>query len=312
MKNPLVSVIIPNYNHARYLEKRILSVLNQSYNNFEVIILDDKSTDDSIRIIDKYSSNPLVSNVVINSVNSGSTFIQWDRGFLLAKGELIWIAESDDYCEPDLLEKLVSAYKSNDRCVVAYCSSQYVDSEDNELPTVAISAKHISTYTGERFIKHKMAYGSAIWNASSAIFDKKVALSLSKEYQTYKACGDRLFWIKMAEKGNVIHLNESLNYFRQHLNKVSPRRFRDGTSMSEEYQIHSYLCKKKYISGLRHVYILSLYYDKIYKGDFDEPSIKMQLMQLWKFNNPFKRISIKLLSRVYIYISLYILRTKPL
>ena len=102
--NSLVSVIIPNYCHAQYLDQRIQSVLEQTYQNFEVIILDDKSTDNSLEVIDKYRSHPKVAKVIINEVNSGSPFKQWERGINEASGDIIWIAESDDYCTPDFLE----------------------------------------------------------------------------------------------------------------------------------------------------------------------------------------------------------------
>ena len=97
MRMPLVTVIIPNYNHAKYLRQRIDTVLNQTYTSFEVIILDDCSTDNSKDIILSYKDNPHISNIVLNSENSGSTFKQWNKGFELAKGDYIWIAESDDY-----------------------------------------------------------------------------------------------------------------------------------------------------------------------------------------------------------------------
>lgn len=88
MNNPLVSVIIPNYCHARYLDERITSVLNQTYENFEVIILDDCSPDDgaSKAVIEKYSDNSHISHIVFNEQNSGSTFKQWNKGFQLSKG----------------------------------------------------------------------------------------------------------------------------------------------------------------------------------------------------------------------------------
>ena len=118
MNNPLVSVIIPNYCHAQYLDQRIQSVLNQTYQNFEVIILDDCSPDDgaSKAVIEKYRDNTHVSQIVYNEVNTGSTFKQWEKGFLIAKGELIWIAESDDYCELNLLEELVALYAKYPNC----------------------------------------------------------------------------------------------------------------------------------------------------------------------------------------------------
>ena len=114
MTNPLVSVIIPNYNHAKFLKERIESVLNQTYKNFEIIILDDKSTDDSVGIIKQYADNNYVKHILINEKNSGSPFRQWLKGFELAKGELIWIAESDDSCENSFLYTLVSEFRQNE------------------------------------------------------------------------------------------------------------------------------------------------------------------------------------------------------
>lgn len=105
----MISVIIPNYNHAPYLKQRIDSVLNQTYTDMEVIILDDKSTDNSIEIIEQYRSHPKVVQIELNKQNSGTTFKQWQKGISLAKGEYIWIAESDDYADETFLEKVVGS-----------------------------------------------------------------------------------------------------------------------------------------------------------------------------------------------------------
>ncbi len=83
----MISVIIPNYNHAFYLEQRIESILSQNFKDFEVIILDDKSTDNSKEIIEKYRNHPPhISTIIYNEANSGSTFIQWNKGVSLSKG----------------------------------------------------------------------------------------------------------------------------------------------------------------------------------------------------------------------------------
>ena len=104
--NPKVSVIVPNYNHASYLKQRIDSILNQTFQDFEVIILDDCSTDNSLEVLSHYKNHNKVSHCVFNDTNSGSTFKQWDKGIQLAKGEWIWIAESDDWAEPEFLETI--------------------------------------------------------------------------------------------------------------------------------------------------------------------------------------------------------------
>ena len=110
---PLVSVVIPNYCHSKYLEQRIESVINQTYKNIEIIILDDCSPDEgaSKAVIEKYRNKPLISHIVYNEVNSGSTFKQWNKGIVLAKGELVWIAESDDFAKETMLEELVPLFE---------------------------------------------------------------------------------------------------------------------------------------------------------------------------------------------------------
>ena len=95
MKTPKVSVILPNYNHAPYLCERLESILTQTYKDFELLILDDGSTDDSYQIIARYERRARV-RVLVNSTNSGSAFSQWNLGISLASGEYVWIAESDD------------------------------------------------------------------------------------------------------------------------------------------------------------------------------------------------------------------------
>lgn len=91
--HPLVSIIIPNYNHAKYLDERIESCINQTFQDFEIIILDDCSPDNSKEVIEKYRNHPKVTNIIYNTTNSGSTFIQWNKGFEPAKGKYIWIGE---------------------------------------------------------------------------------------------------------------------------------------------------------------------------------------------------------------------------
>lgn len=66
MNNPLVSIIIPNYNHSQFLDERIQSVLNQTYRIFELIILDDNSTDNSLEVINRYKDDSHVSHIVVN------------------------------------------------------------------------------------------------------------------------------------------------------------------------------------------------------------------------------------------------------
>src|SRR5262245_42246739 len=126
---PKVTVVIPNYNYARYLPRRIESVLGQTFGDFEVLLLDDASIDESREVIARYAGDPRV-RTIFNDRNSGSTFKQWNRGFREARGEYIWIAESDDYADLSLLAKLVDRLDGHPSVGLAYCQSWVVDTDD--------------------------------------------------------------------------------------------------------------------------------------------------------------------------------------
>lgn len=189
MNNPLVSVIIPNYNHARFLDERIQSVLNQTYQNFELIILDDKSTDNSVEIINNYKNNPHVSQIAVNENNSGSTFKQWHKGFELAKGEIIWIAESDDSCDKELLETLVKLYTENN-AVLVFCRSCKYETDGRK--SIFLHQDYLLgdiIMSGREFVSDYMVQKNAVANASSAIFSRTIAMSLDRQYMTMRGGG---------------------------------------------------------------------------------------------------------------------------
>ena len=127
---PKVSIIIPNYNHARYLRQRIDSVLQQTYQDFEIILMDDCSTDESRTILSEYAGDPRV-RIEFNEKNSGSPFRQWRKGIALATGRYIWIAESDDYADETLLEALVSRLDADSSITLCNCRSWRVTPEGN-------------------------------------------------------------------------------------------------------------------------------------------------------------------------------------
>src|SRR6266403_3876930 len=106
--HPRVSVVVPNYNHARFLRQRLDSIVGQTFQDFELILLDDCSTDESQSILREYATDSRV-RLEFNEKNSGSTFKQWNKGARLARGKYVWIAESDDYADEGLVERLVRA-----------------------------------------------------------------------------------------------------------------------------------------------------------------------------------------------------------
>ena len=103
---PKVSVILPNYNYERYLSQRLLSVLRQTYRPYEVLFLDDCSTDESVGVAERILGSFDISFRIIRNTSNQGTFKQWIRGIREARGDLVWIAEADDFCEEGFLEVL--------------------------------------------------------------------------------------------------------------------------------------------------------------------------------------------------------------
>lgn len=222
--SPTVSVIIPNYNHAPYLKERIDSVLNQTYQDFEVIILDDCSPDNSVEVIEQYRSNPHVSHILINEQNTRNTFIQWERGISMAKGRYIWIAESDDVAEPQLLETLIGQLEQHPDASVAFCHSRLIDADGallSEQNTKNPAQPGQITIDGScTFLRHLLIF-NYIYNASMAVFRRDVYDRANPDYKQFRYCGDWHFWASVCAAGRVIEVYDMLSRFRQHQRKVT-------------------------------------------------------------------------------------------
>lgn len=284
MNNCLVSVIIPNYKHAKFLNERIQSVLNQTYQNFELIILDDCSPDDgaSRNIIERYRNNPHVSQIVYNEVNSGSTFKQWHKGFELAKGDLVWIAESDDSCDKHLLAKLIKGFEQTDT-VFSFCKSYAYDAYGNKTKFKFQSSLKTSFYLpGKEFIAKYLSKYNLVANASSVIFKKEAAISIDKQYLNMKAEGDWLLWIEMAELGNVYFVNEELNYFRLHDTNTTAKLWGKGVSADEHLIVFNYLMDVLNVSLIRKTILRSQFVAIIQENKcFENEDVRRMLLKRW-------------------------------
>jgi glycosyltransferase involved in cell wall biosynthesis len=276
---PKVSVIIPNYNHAPYLIERIESVLNQTYQEFEVIILDDCSTDNSREIIEQYRNHPKVSQIVYNETNSGSTFKQWQRGIELAKGEWIWIAESDDWCEPTLLGNLIKPVISNENVVLSYCGSiAYFNDSILYISNVKYFNK---IHNGLSFIKERMIKSNNIVNASMVIFSKHAANTIANNFSNLKFCGDWYFWICIAEKGLVYECGKVLNYFRKHDKDVTGISLIEGRYYTEYLEIILYLKNKEYITTSGYYHLLYVWLIRLNKDSNVDYKYKKEIFKIY-------------------------------
>jgi glycosyltransferase involved in cell wall biosynthesis len=229
MSAPKVSVVIPNYNHARFLRRRVQSVLRQTFQDFELILLDDRSTDESRSILAEYTAEPRV-RIVLNDVNSGSSFRQWNKGVSLARGEYVWIAESDDDAEPNFLQYLVPKLEGNLKVVFAYCRSQCVSAEDQVLgfaDTIYFPRFEPQRWTtdfcadGREECRTYLVRYNTVPNASAVLFRKIIYAQVGGADESLRLCGDWKLWASMALVGELAYIAKPLNYFRIHGSSVT-------------------------------------------------------------------------------------------
>ncbi len=267
----MVSVIIPNYCHERYLTERIESVLAQTYTDFEVIILDDLSKDNSREVIERYRTNPHVSHIVYNEENSGSTFRQWEKGFALAKGEYIWIAESDDVAHPDFLKECVPHLDEDPEVSFVFSDCEFIDSDSNHLAGTHTSGAlrrgaidGVAHLDGNEFIRCFLTRRNCVTNASMALL-RKSALPTDKRYMSYRYVGDWFFWMLMALDRRVVFVNKWLDRFRIHGTNTTKQSMVRGAAYMELWRMMRYMLvekdivRKTRISPWRHACIIGRY-----------------------------------------------------
>ena len=242
-ENIIISVIVPNYNHAPYLRQRMDSILGQTFKDFEVIVIDDCSTDKSREVIESYRSNPRVSQIVYNEKNSGSAFRQWVNGIALAKGEWVWIAESDDWAEPTFLERMMDAVEQHPSCGLAYCWSCRTDELGNLLWKIP-DKKEVKMYRGEAFIREKLLFSNVLVNVSACLFKRSLFqpehVSL---YENMRLCGDWFFYVLLAEQADVVVVKSPLNYCRRHGTNISENAEAKGLTFLEGIEVLDYIVK---------------------------------------------------------------------
>ena len=225
---PKVSIIIPSYNHSSFLIDRLESIAAQTYKDWEAIIIDDKSLDDSVQIIENFlKENPnfKVKYFIVNNTNSGSGYKSWQKGIELATTDYIWIAETDDCSDPIFLEKNVYLLENNKQAVLVFTTSVLIDDKNNHLYTTKkrtyslnVLPNNYKVLSSSIFLE-KLPLNPFIVNGSSVVFKKQESLP-PFIFQT-KLLSDQYLWSYLVSGKSFIFNNVPLNFFRQHNTSTS-------------------------------------------------------------------------------------------
>lgn len=249
-----ISVVVPSYNHGAFLEERLASIVSQRRAPSEIIIIDDASQDDSlVRARTFAETSPLPVRIVVRRRNSGSPFAAWEEGARLARGDLLWIAESDDVADPRLLERLAPFLERDERVVMAYCQSAAIGSQGERLAddhlfyTDDIDTTRWETpylASGETEISEALAIKNTIPNVSAVLFRRRDLAEIAARVTPDRYCGDWRCYALLAARGWVGYSPEPLNLTRRHSANATLEGERNALALQEAREIRLSLCRR--------------------------------------------------------------------
>ncbi|WP_408873111.1 glycoside hydrolase family 99-like domain-containing protein [Gluconobacter roseus] len=234
---PKISVVVPSHNYARYMSSRLSSIFAQTVPVLEVIVLDDASDDNSLEIARQTARDwDRDITCIENTVASGSVFRQWHKALKVARGDWIWIAEADDFCEPDFLQNIMDGIKDNPSVVMAFTDSRAVDENGSPIfasyrayyaESAGLLLENDSHFTGESFLRGCLSERNLVLNVSSALFRKESLLTAiktcQKDLQILRVAGDWRIYLELLSQKNaeVIYIAKPLNIHRRHADSAT-------------------------------------------------------------------------------------------
>ncbi|WP_246008711.1 glycosyltransferase family 2 protein [Chryseobacterium lactis] len=222
------SILIAHYNNGKYFKDCYDSLIGQSYENWEVIIVDDASTDDSVEVIRSFINNDPRFKLYYNSTNKGCGFTKREC-MKYAEGEICAYLDPDDALYPEALEKTAHEFISDHEIVAAYSQMMLCN---NELTPDKVFASTKQIYNSRYFFNCPTQF------AHFFTFKKEIYLKTSGINPKLKSAVDQDLYLKVLEYGDVKYIKEPLYLYRLHSNGISQQSAKKNAKESFARVIH--------------------------------------------------------------------------
>lgn len=213
---PKVSVIMSVYNGARYLQAAIDSILQQTFNEFEFIIVNDASTDNSLAIICEYAKSDRRIRLVENEENIGLTR-SLNKGLGIAQGKYIARQDADDVSLPERFEKQVATFEKHPDVVLVSCDMDVIDGHSNFVRRDVRSAESM-------WVKWLLIFYNHIGGHSQVMFRRETALQLGGYANDFRYSQDYEFWCRLSTAGDIVILPDVLHNQRLHNQRITSQK----------------------------------------------------------------------------------------
>ena len=226
MKNtPLISVIVPAYNVEKYIKTCLDSLINQTYSNFEIIVINDGSTDQTEEILRIYQSNPKFR---IYSQKNGGLSAARNRGIKLANGELVCFIDSDDSVKSDYLEKLVAPFIEDVDVDITVCGYQE-KFENSVINHVLKSQKITGRKATEDLLIKQQDFNVLAWNK---LYRKSLFTDCNIEYPAGQIHEDNLTTYKLfSHAQKVFYISDVLYIYQRTHSEITKNRYSEEKTL---------------------------------------------------------------------------------
>ena len=212
MQTDLVSIIIPVYNAAKFINDTVNSILNQTYKNFEAIFIDDCSNDNSVELIEKYKDNRI--KIIRNKVNLGAA-ISRNNGIQQAEGRYICFLDADDFWKPNKIEAQIQFMKEKN-CAFSFTNYEFAD-ENGKPKGIIVNVPNRITY--------RQALKNTTISTNTVMFDTKIIKKDIIYMPNVKSEDTACWWNILKQIDYAYGLNENLSYYRRSSGTLSSNKF---------------------------------------------------------------------------------------
>ena len=232
MKNPLVSILIANYNNAKYIADCINSLKKQSYKNIEIIFFDDRSKDDSIKKIKNFKKIKIIKNKKRTKNGSFNQMKAFEKSYKLSSGKIIFLLDSDDYFHEKKIEKVVNFFIKNIDVKILF-----------DYPLFSKNEKNLSIKKSKKIFFNKLPYihpTSCISLRREVFEDIYKTVSIKKYPDVW--IDFRICLYSKYILNNFHIINKSLTYYRQVETNISSKfKYLSESWWKRRMQAHNYL-----------------------------------------------------------------------
>lgn len=210
---PKISVLMSVYNGSPYLQESVESILNQTFSDFEFIIIDDCSIDNSRKIIEEYAKKDRRITLIVNEENLGLTK-SLNKGLKVAKGEYIARQDADDISLPKRLEKEVFVLAKHSDVVLVSCEMEEIDAEGN---ITGISRRACDS----NLVAWHLLFHNHLGGHSQVMFRREPTINLGGYCEDYRYAQDYELWGRLLKLGKIVILPDVLLKQRSHNKSIS-------------------------------------------------------------------------------------------